>query len=192
MFNLVIFGPPGSGKGTQSDKIIEKYQLKHLSTGDLLRAEKRSGSELGKDIQRIIDNGELVPDAMVQQMVKAFVEKNKDANGFIFDGFPRTVQQAQWLDQMLPDFNTSVSLMLSLDVEEDELKKRLLSRGAVSGRADDQNVSIIENRIQVYHHQTIPVMDFYKKQMKYAKVEGVGDIDDIFKRVCLTIEKYMK
>ncbi len=191
MFNLVIFGPPGSGKGTQSDKIIEKYQLKHLSTGDLLRTEKRSGSDFGKTIQRIIDNGELVPDDMVQQMVKSFVEKNKDANGFIFDGFPRTVQQARWLDQMLPEFNTSVHLMLSLNVEEDELKKRLLARGAISGRADDQNVSIIENRIQVYFHQTIPVMDFYKKQSKYEKIEGVGDVEDIFKRICLTLEKYM-
>ncbi len=184
MFNLVIFGPPGSGKGTQSEYIIEKYGLKHLSTGDLLRAEKNSGSELGNRIKELIDRGELVSDELVEEMVKNNVMRNREAAGFIFDGFPRTTAQAAWLDNMLASIGESVTLMLTLDVADDELRTRILERGKMSGRADDQNVDIINNRISVYHKQTQPVIDFYAEQGKYVSVNGVGSLDDVFCRIC--------
>jgi len=184
MFNLVIFGPPGSGKGTQSEYIIKKYGLKHLSTGDLLRAEKNSGSELGNRIKELIDRGELVSDELVEEMVKNNVMRNREAAGFIFDGFPRTTAQAAWLDNMLASIGESVTLMLTLDVADDELRTRILERGKMSGRADDQNVDIINNRISVYHKQTQPVIDFYAEQGKYVSVNGVGSLDDVFSRIC--------
>lgn len=189
MFNIVIFGPPGSGKGTQSERIIEKYKLVHLSTGDVLRAEKNSGSELGNKVKELIDSGNLVPDELVQEMVKAFVIKNKNAKGFIFDGFPRTTNQAAWLDNMLAEINASITLMLALEVDDEELKNRILSRGKVSGRADDQDVSIIENRISVYKQQTTPVMDFYNAQNKFSSINGVGTMDDIFNAICKTLDQ---
>lgn len=189
MFNIVIFGPPGSGKGTQSERIIEKYQLMHLSTGDLLRAEKRSGSELGKKIQALIDKGDLVPDDMVQQMVRTFVLTHAHTNGFIFDGFPRTVNQAEWLESMLAEINAVVNVLLALEVSDEELNKRLLSRGAISGRADDQDAAIIKNRIKVYHSQTMPVIDFYKGRGQYLGVNGVGTLDEVFERICQTLDK---
>ncbi len=183
MYSLVIFGPPGSGKGTQSEKLIEKYGLTHLSTGDVLRAEIKSGSELGNQIKSLIEKGELVSDEMVQEMVKAFVMKNKDAKGFIFDGFPRTVAQAQWLDNMLSEISTSVNIMISLDVPDDELRIRLLSRGKVSGRQDDQDEAIINNRIDVYKNTTLPVMEYYQKAGKAKGIHGLGTIDEIFGRI---------
>jgi adenylate kinase len=189
MFNLVLFGPPGSGKGTQSEYIIEKYGLTHLSTGDLLRAEKKSGSELGQKITALIDNGQLVPNEMVQQMVESFVVKNAAGKGFIFDGFPRTTEQAQWLDSMLTKINSAVTLMIALDVDDAELAKRLLCRGAQSGRADDQNPDIIANRIKVYHQQTKPVMDYYKTQNKLALINGVGELPEVFARICEQMDK---
>ncbi len=189
MFNLVLFGPPGSGKGTQSEYIIEKYGLTHLSTGDLLRAEKKSGSELGQKITALIDNGQLVSNDLVQQMVEAFVMKHAKGKGFIFDGFPRTTEQAAWLDQMLAKINSGVTLMIALDVNDAELSKRLLCRGAQSGRADDQNPEIIANRIKVYHEQTKPVMEFYKQQNKLALIDGVGELNVIFKRICEQMDK---
>jgi adenylate kinase len=188
MFNLVIFGPPGSGKGTQSENLIKTYGLKHLSTGDLLRAEKNSGSELGNKVKALIDRGELVSDTLVQEMVKNHVVKNKDAKGFIFDGFPRTTQQAEWLDEMLISIGEKVNLMLALEVHDDELRTRILERGKISGRADDQNVEIVNNRIKVYHEQTKPVMDFYKKHGKFTSVDGIGALDTIFKRICFAID----
>ncbi|MCQ2375026.1 MAG: adenylate kinase [Salinivirgaceae bacterium] len=188
MFNLVIFGPPGSGKGTQSENIIAKYGFKHLSTGDLLRAEKNSGSELGKKIKDIIDAGNLVPNELVQEMVKNNVVKNRDAKGFIFDGFPRTTDQAAWLDQMLSEIGESVTMMLALDVNDDELRVRIMERGKVSGRADDQNIDIVNNRIAVYKQQTQPVIDFYAKQNKYVSVEGVGTLDEVFGRISKAID----
>lgn len=189
MFNLVIFGPPGSGKGTQSENIIKKYGLKHLSTGDLLRAEKNSGSELGKKIKDLIDRGELVSDELVQEMVKSNVVKNSDAKGFIFDGFPRTTAQASWLDGMLAELNQSVTLMLALDVNDDELRTRIMERGKVSGRADDQDVNIVNNRIAVYHKQTQPVMDFYSAQGKFVSVNGIGTLDEVFSRISEAMDK---
>jgi len=188
MFNLILFGPPGSGKGTQATKIIEKYKLKHLSTGDLLRAEKKSGSELGKKIAKLINNGNLVPDEMVQEMVKTFVFNNKKCNGFIFDGFPRTVAQAEWLKDMLNPVNAEVNILLHLHVDDNILVERILERGKSSGRDDDKDVSIINNRIEVYHNITQPVMDFYKSQGKYRKVDGIGSIDEVFDRICNVID----
>ena len=185
MFNLVIFGPPGSGKGTQSENIINKYGLVHLSTGDLLRAEKNSGSEL-------IDNGNLVPDSLVEEMVKKNVTNNKEAAGFIFDGFPRTTTQAAWLDNMLAEQGQSVTQMLALDVDDDELRSRILERGKVSGRADDQDESIINNRIAVYHKQTQPVIDFYSAQGKFVSVDGIGSLDDVFGRISDAMDKAMQ
>ena len=192
MFNLVIFGPPGSGKGTQSENIINKYGLVHLSTGDLLRAEKNSGSELGNKIKELIDNGNLLPDSMVEEMVKKNVAKNKDAAGFIFDGFPRTTTQAAWLDNMLAEQGQSVTQMLALDVDDNELRTRILERGKVSGRADDQDENIINNRIAVYHKQTQPVIDFYSAQGKFVSVDGIGSLDDVFGRISDAMDKAMQ
>ena len=192
MFNLVIFGPPGSGKGTQSENIINKYGLVHLSTGDLLRAEKNSGSELGNKIKELIDNGNLVPDSLVEEMVKKNVTNNKEAAGFIFDGFPRTTTQAAWLDNMLAEQGQSVTQMLALDVDDDELRSRILERGKVSGRADDQDENIINNRIAVYHKQTPPVIDFYSAQGKFVSVDGIGSLDDVFGRISDAMDKAMQ
>lgn len=191
MFNLVIFGAPGSGKGTQSGNITEKYGLIHLSTGDLLRAEKKSGTALGEQIKTLIDAGNLVPDEIIQEMVKNFVHNNKNAKGFIFDGFPRTSAQAVWLDQMLEEINTEISLMLLLDVSEEELKKRIALRGKQSGRTDDANEKIIENRIKVYNKQTAPIMDYYKKQNKYHRVNGKGELDEVFENICTILQTFV-
>ncbi len=188
MFNVIIFGPPGSGKGTQSEKIIEKYKLKHLSTGDLLRKEKKSGSELGVEIAKLINRGELVPDDMVQNMVEAFIMANRHEKGFIFDGFPRTVSQAEWIRTMLKKIDAKINIMLSLVVEEDELKKRILERGKKSNRADDQNEEIIKNRIRIYHQKTKPVKDFFEKLGKYKPVEGTGSLNEVFERICSVID----
>lgn len=189
MFNIVIFGPPGSGKGTQSVKISEKYQLKHLSTGDVLREEIKSGSDLGKDIARLIDTGNFVPDEMIQQMVEAILVENKDGNGIIFDGFPRTVKQAAWLKSTLENkLGWKVNLLLCLDVAEDILTQRIMERGLDSGRADDGDEKIIENRIKVYHEKTKPVIEFYEVQGKLKTVNGFGSMDEVFKGICEVID----
>ena len=188
MLNLVLFGPPGAGKGTQSSKLIEKYQLIHLSTGDILRSEIASGSDLGKQARRFMDKGELVPDDVVIKMIDKKLENNKNAKGFVFDGFPRTNAQADALDTLLAKHNSSITSMITLDVEYDELVNRLLTRGKESGRADDQDISIIENRVNVYNKETKPVMDFYKKQNKFKAVQGMGTVDEIFNRLTDTID----
>lgn len=188
MLNLVLFGPPGAGKGTQSFKLIEKYQLIHLSTGDILRGEIASGSELGKEARSFMDKGELVPDKVVIKMIDKKLENNKDAKGFVFDGFPRTNAQAEALDSLLSEHNSSISSMVVLEVEYDELVNRLLTRGKDSGRADDQDISIIENRVNVYNKETKPLMDFYKSQNKFKSVAGMGTVDDIFGRLTDTID----
>ena len=189
MLNLVLFGPPGAGKGTQSEKIIEKYKLVHLSTGDILRAELKAQTDLGQEAKKFMDKGELVPDSVVIGMIESKVDKNLDAKGFIFDGFPRTTAQAKALDELLTRKNLSITVMLSLEVEHDELVKRLLGRGKDSGRADDQDVNIIENRISVYNKETTPVIDYYAAQGKHKGIEGMGSIDDIFGRLCAAIDK---
>src|SRR4030042_1822439 len=178
MLNIVLFGPPGAGKGTQAAKIIEKYQLVHLSTGDILRAELAAQTVLGQEAKNYMDKGELVPDKVVIGMIGLKIDKNHDARGFIFDGFPRTTEQAKALDILLHKKGTPISIMLSLEVEKKELIKRLLGRGQVSGRSDDQDVSVIENRIRVYNNETAPVKGFYEKHGKYKAIDGMGTIEE--------------
>lgn len=189
MLNIVLFGPPGAGKGTQSQLLIDQYNLIHLSTGDILRGEIAQGSELGLKAKSIMDIGDLVPDEVVIGMIRSILEKNPNAKGFIFDGFPRTTAQAKSLDQMLDELNTSISTMLSLDVDDDELTKRLLERGKISGRADDANESIIRNRIHEYNNKTAPLKDFYTQQNKLQSIEGVGSIDAINAKLCEAIDQ---
>ncbi|HNW49722.1 MAG TPA: adenylate kinase [Prolixibacteraceae bacterium] len=183
MLNLVLFGPPGAGKGTQAEFLVETFKLVHLSTGDLLRSQIAKKTELGLQAEVIIGRGELVPDEVVVGMIKSKIQEEKGCNGFIFDGFPRTVKQARELDVLLQEQNTAVSGMLALVVEKQELINRLLERGKTSGRADDQDVSIIENRINVYNQKTAPLIDFYEAQKKYYPVEGVGSIPEIAARL---------
>ena len=191
MISLLIFGPPGSGKGTQSVKLAEKFNLIHLSTGDLLRAEISGETTLGKKVSSIMSKGELVPDEIVIEMIAGNVDagKAKAKAGFIFDGFPRTVDQAHALENMLKERGLEINRMLVLDVEHKQLVERLLSRAAVSGRADDQDVSVIENRIDVYKAKTEPIIDYYRKVGKYVPVNGMGSIDDIFERLSTQIKK---
>lgn len=188
MKNIVIFGPPGSGKGTQSDFIIDKYKLTHISTGDVLRAQICAKSPLGIEAKGYINQGKLVPDSLIIQLLSEWLLKHKNSNGFIFDGFPRTLAQAQALKEMLNKNNQDINLMLSLEVDEDELIKRLLKRGEVSGRADD-NMETITKRIKVYHEQTAPVIDFYKAENTHAPINGVGDVESITAQICAEIDK---
>lgn len=189
MFNLILFGPPGSGKGTQSKNIIKKYGVTHLSTGDLLREEIASGSELGKKISRMIDGGNYVTDDMAIEMVEKFISKNDIKKGFIFDGFPRTSKQAEWLDAFLEKYECKVNLMVSLEVDDEELKTRLTDRGQDLGRPDDQNIDIIKNRLNIYHTKTKTVKDYYKKANKHEPIEGVGSMNEVFDRICEAIER---
>jgi adenylate kinase len=189
MLNLVLFGPPGAGKGTQSAQLIEKYGLVHFSTGDILRAEIAAGTPLGLEAKKRMDQGQLVSDDIVIGMIEARVDQNINAKGFIFDGFPRTTAQAEALEKLLAARKLDISGMLVLDVEHDELVHRLLERGKVSGRADDQSTDVIENRIKVYNAETAPVIDFYRARNKYYPVQGVGSISDIFNRLCSEIDK---
>ncbi len=182
MLNIVLFGPPGSGKGTQSEKIIEKYGLTHISTGDLLRSEVAAQTDLGKQAKEIMDKGDLVSDKIVIGMIRNKLEESQDGAGFIFDGFPRTVEQARELRKALTDYDDRVSVMISLEVPREELVKRLLKRGKDTGRSDD-NLETINNRIDVYNRQTIPVTYYYDKMHKHAGVEGTGSVDKIFERI---------
>jgi len=189
MLNIVLFGPPGAGKGTQAEKLLKEYQLVHLSTGDILRGELKSETKLGLEAKKFMEKGELVPDSVVIGMIEGKIDNNANAKGFIFDGFPRTTAQAEALDEMLAKKGTPITIMLAMEVEKDELVKRLLLRGKDSGRADDQDESIIENRIKVYDTETSPVKDFYAAQGKYKGIHGMGSIDEIFDRLCEAIEK---
>ena len=185
MLNIVISGAPGSGKGTQSAIIVENYGLTHISTGDMLREEIKNGTENGKKAEVLINDGKLVPDEMIIAMLHDRVQKHiADGNtkGFIFDGFPRTVEQAKALKEMLATYKTDVSIMLNLEVPEEELITRLLERGKTSGRSDD-NMETIKKRIDVYNTQTKPVMEFYKAEGKLANINGVGTIDGIFEKI---------
>jgi len=191
MLNIVLFGPPGAGKGTQSEKIIEKYHLTHLSTGDLFRKHLNEGTELGKLAQKYMDDGNLVPDEVVIRMVELKVKNEVDTPGFIFDGFPRTVNQAKTLDILLNNMGQPISAMIILDVDEEELKKRILLRGKDSGRSDDQDKEKINNRIRVYREETLPVAEYYEKQNKLYKIKGVGTINEIFQNICQVIDNLL-
>jgi adenylate kinase len=182
MLNLVLFGPPGSGKGTQSEKLINKYGLVHFSTGDILRNEIKNGTELGKQAEEIMKRGELVSDSIVIGMMKNKIAANQDAKGYIFDGFPRTVAQAEALDALLNAFGTRISGMILLEVPREELITRLLKRGQETGRADD-TLETIGNRINVYECQTMPVAEYYESQGKYYPIKGLGSIEEIFEKI---------
>ncbi len=188
MLNLVLFGPPGAGKGTQSERLVERYELVHLSTGDIFRFNIKNGTELGTLAKSFMDKGDLVPDQVTISMLEAEVDKNPKAKGFIFDGFPRTTAQAEALTAFLNKKGTEVHLMVALAVEEDELVKRLLLRGKDSGRADDTDETIIRNRIQVYNNQTAVVADFYAALDKFKNIDGFGSIDEISERLFQVID----
>lgn len=188
MLNLILFGPPGSGKGTQSEKLIEKYGLKHLSTGDLLRSQIAQKTALGLEAKGLMDKGQLVPDEVVIGMISSSLEANPQAKGFLFDGFPRTSAQAEALDQLLARKNTSINMMLAMHVGEEELMKRLLKRGDTSGRSDDNNEGVIRARIAEYHNKTAPVADYYRKFDKVISVKGEGSIEEIFEALCKEID----
>jgi len=191
MLNIVLFGPPGAGKGTQSQKIIEKYQLRHLATGDMLRAAIRERTPIGIEAQKFIDKGQLVPDEMVIDLIARELE-NHEVTGFVFDGFPRTTVQARKLDEMLEAKKAPITIMLALEVEYNELLARLLNRGKLSDRSDDQDESIIRGRLDIYAKTTLPVMDYYKAQGKYRGVNGMGTIDEVFERICKVIDSCIK
>lgn len=183
MLNIVLFGPPGAGKGTQSQNLIQKYALVHLSTGDILRGEINNNTILGLEAKKLMDQGLLVPDEVVIGMISNKLDQNSTAKGFIFDGFPRTVAQAEALDQLLASKNSAISGMIALDVDQVELEKRLLARGKDSGRPDDQNPEIIKKRVLEYTSKTAQVANYYQAQDKFYAVKGVGSIDEIFENI---------
>ena len=188
MLNIVIFGAPGSGKGTQSERIVEKYGINHISTGDVLRAEIKNGTELGKTAKGYIDQGQLIPDELMIDILGSVFDSFKDSKGVIFDGFPRTIAQAEALKKMLAERGQDVSVMVDLDVPEEELMVRLIKRGKDSGRADD-NEETIKKRLHVYHSQTAPLIDWYKNEKKYQHINGLGTMDGIFAEICEAVDK---
>lgn len=190
MLNIVLFGPPGAGKGTQAEFLIQAYGLDHLSTGDLLRSEIAAGTTLGLEAKTFMDKGELVPDSVVIGMIKSKLENSNETKGFIFDGFPRTVDQAKALDNLLNLNGTPILGMLSLEVDKQELINRLLNRGLASGRSDDQDQSVIENRINVYNQKTLPLIEYYKPLGKHFGINGMGTIEEIAERLKSVIDKF--
>lgn len=188
MLNLILFGPPGSGKGTQSEKLIAKYGLKHLSTGDLLRTEISQKTALGLEAKSIMDKGQLVPDEVVIGMISSALDTNPAAKGFLFDGFPRTSAQAEALDKLLELKGTSINIMLAMQVSEEELVSRLLKRGVTSGRSDDNNEGVIRARIAEYNNKTAAVADYYRRFDKVVTVKGEGGIEEIFEGLCKEID----
>jgi adenylate kinase len=189
MFNIILFGPPGSGKGTQSARLVERYGLIHLSTGDLLRSEISRQTKLGMEAKSIMDRGELVPDAVVVGMIASALEANPQANGFLFDGFPRTVAQSEALDELLQQKSTSIGVVLALEVSEEELVKRLLHRGLTSGRSDDNSEDVVRARIVEYHKKTSVVAGYYRQFDKVVDVKGEGTVEEIFSLLCSEIDK---
>src|SRR5258706_2494310 len=192
MFNLILFGPPGSGKGTQSDRLVAKYGLIHLSTGNLLREEISQKTPLGLEAKNFMDKGQLVPDEVVIGMIDSSLEHHKDATGFLFDGFPRNVAQPQPLDKLLELNKTQIGLVMALELSEEELVKRLLNRGKTSGRSDDNDELVIRKRFTVYSNETTPVAEHYKKARKFQSVKGEGTVDEIFSSICEVIDRKMK
>jgi adenylate kinase len=191
MVNFLIFGPPGSGKGTQSVKLAEKFNLLHLSTGDMLRAEIAAGTELGKKMSLIMSKGELVPDEVVIEMIAFKIDNSKGTAGFLFDGFPRTVAQTVSLEKMLNDRGMKIDQMLVLEVDHDELVKRLIARAELSGRPDDKDPAVIENRIDVYKEKTEPIIKYCDERGIYQPVNGMGSIEDIFSRLSAHMQKFV-
>jgi len=189
MFNIILFGPPGSGKGTQSEKIVEKYDLIHLSTGNLLRQEIAEKTPLGLEAKSLMDKGQLVPDEVVIGMIDTCLEKHAGAKGFLFDGFPRTVAQAEALDKLLALRKTAIHKVLALEVSEEELVKRLLKRGESSGRSDDTDETVIRKRYTVYKNETEPVAEYYKEQNKLERIKGEGSVNEIFEVLSSAINK---
>jgi adenylate kinase len=190
MVNFLIFGPPGSGKGTQSVKLAEKFNLMHLSTGDMLRAEIAAGTELGLKMSSIMSKGELVPDEVVIELIASKIDSTKNRAGFLFDGFPRTVAQTIALEKMLNERGMKIDSMLVLDVDHDELVKRLILRADQSGRPDDRDPAVIENRIDVYRAKTEPIIDYCVQKGIYEPVNGVGSIEEIFDRLCVSMKRF--
>ena len=188
MFNLIIFGPPGAGKGTQSAMLLEKYNLIHLSTGDVFRSNIKGETELGLLAKSFIDKGELVPDEVTIAMVEDFLKTTKESNGFIFDGFPRTISQGEALSKILMQLDTNIHAVLALEVEENELVSRLLERGKVSGRTDDQSEDKIRNRFAEYNNKTEPLLEFYAAKNVLHRINGLGEIDDIFNSLCTAVD----
>jgi len=188
----VLFGPPGAGKGTQSEILLQRYGLIHLSTGDIFRANIKGQTELGQQAKAFMDKGELVPDSLTISMLESEVTKHPQANGFIFDGFPRTSAQADALDTFLQSKSAAITCMLALEVNEEELIKRLLNRASTSGRADDADESIVRNRIAVYNRETAPVADYYRSQNKYRGVLGVGSVEEITTRLCAELDAFIE
>ncbi len=188
MLNIVLFGAPGCGKGTQAARLKEKYGVNHVSTGDVIRAEIGRGSDLGKEMSAYTSTGRLAPDAIVIGMIENYIAEHKEDKGNIFDGFPRTTAQAEAFDVMLKENNDSVDVMIYMEVPEEELVTRILLRGKDSGRADDASEDVIRNRISVYNQQTAVVADYYEKQGKYAAVNGLGTMDEVFDRICQAID----
>lgn len=188
MINIVLFGPPGSGKGTQAEKMSKKYDLIHISTGDIFRKAIKNKTELGLLAKSYAEKGNLVPDEVTIGLMNEVINENTDAKGIIFDGYPRSVKQAEALDEILNSKKTPVTKMILLDVSEDELISRLMNRGKDSGRADDQDTNIIKNRISVYNTTTLPVANFYENQDKLAHIKGEGTIEEIFNRVCTILD----
>ncbi len=189
MLNVILFGPPGSGKGTQSKKLIDKYQLVHLSTGDIFRQNIKDNTELGQLAKNYMSKGLLVPDEVTIKMLEAEVNKTPNANGFIFDGFPRTILQSEALDSFLASKNAEINVLLAMSVDEDELRSRLKERAIISNRPDDANPEIIQKRIDVYKNETLPVMNYYSNKNKFASVNGVGPIDEVFARLCEVLDE---
>jgi adenylate kinase len=189
MFNLILFGPPGSGKGTQSEKLIAKYGFKHLSTGDLLRSEIARQTPLGMEAKNLMDQGQLVPDAVVIGMISSALEANPGVSGFLFDGFPRTTAQAEALDKLLSEHGSEIGVLIALQVPEEELIGRMLNRAKTSGRSDDADENVQRNRLAVYRRDTLPVSDHYAQSGKSLSIEGVGAIEDIFERICQVIDE---
>jgi adenylate kinase len=189
MFNIILFGPPGSGKGTQSQNLVDKYNLKHLSTGDLLRSEIAAKTPLGLEAKGFMDNGILVPDEVVIGMISSALEANRTVGGFLFDGFPRTYAQAEALDKLLALHKTNIALVLALEVSEEELVKRLLNRGLTSGRADDVNELVIRERIVEYQRKTTVVADYYRESDKVVSINGEGSVEAIFEALCNAIDQ---
>lgn len=188
MFNFILFGPPGSGKGTQSVQVAEKYGLGHISTGDIFRKNIREKTALGLKVQKIIENGNLVPDELLVEILEDAMDQFEGVRGFVFDGFPRTIQQAHDLDQLLTSRKEKVSLVLSLEVNDDEIISRLLKRAELQGRKDDTK-EVIENRIKVYNNQTQPLINYYSQNGSFTAVNGIGSIDSIFKSICEKVDE---